>query len=140
MAWPRHTSIADTHEFIAFSEAEWRRWPAGPLVLESRTDGALIGTSGLDFETAYRASTGYIFAASYWGRGLATEALLAVADHADRLGVRRLHAHCHVGHAASARVLERAGFLREGTLRQFLVFPNLGNPEPQDVYCYARIR
>ena len=36
-------------------------------------------------------------------------------------------------------VLERCHFVSEGILRRHTVFPNLGVPEPQDVYCYARI-
>jgi len=33
------------------------------------------------------------------------------------------------------------GFLpvREGILHKHTVFPNLGMPEPQDVYCYAQM-
>jgi ribosomal-protein-alanine N-acetyltransferase len=140
MAWPRHASMQDTRDFLAFADAEWARWPVGPLVIEARADGALLGTTGLGFETAYRASTGYILAEAFWHRGVATEALLAVADLAERLGVRRLYAHCHVEHAVSARVLERGGFAREGILRKFTLFPNLPGNDPQDVFSYARTR
>jgi ribosomal-protein-alanine N-acetyltransferase len=31
VGWPRHTSIEDTQAFLTFSEAEWAKWPAGPL-------------------------------------------------------------------------------------------------------------
>jgi [ribosomal protein S5]-alanine N-acetyltransferase len=58
---------------------------------------------------------------------------------AGAVAVERLYALCHVNHAKSVRVLERCGFVREGTLRKYTVFPNLGVPEPQDVYCYAQI-
>jgi RimJ/RimL family protein N-acetyltransferase len=37
-------------------------------------------------------------------------------------------------------VLEKAGFEREGLLRRYLVFPNLGSPDPSDVLVYARVR
>jgi ribosomal-protein-alanine N-acetyltransferase len=140
VGWPRHMTLEDTHAFLKSSSAEWERWPAGPWVIESRADARLLGTSGLSFETSYRASTGYVLVQSAWGKGIATEALRAVAELADRLAVRRLYALCHVEHWASARVLERAGFQHEGVLRRFLVFPNLGPPEPQDVFCYSRTR
>ena len=45
----------------------------------------------------------------------------------------------HVEHTKSVRVLERSGFVREGILHKHTVFPNLGMPEPQDVYCYAQM-
>jgi ribosomal-protein-alanine N-acetyltransferase len=140
VGWPRHTTLEDTHAFLKSSDADWERWPAGPLVIESRADGGLLGTSGLSFETSYRASTGYVLVQSAWGRGIAIEALSAIAELADGLAVRRLYALCHVEHRASARVLDRAGFEREGVLRKFMVFPNLGAVEPQDVFCYSRTR
>jgi RimJ/RimL family protein N-acetyltransferase len=123
---------------LAFSSSEWERWPAGPLLIESRADGTLIGTSGLSFETSYRAATGYVLAQEAWGKGFATEALRANVELADQLGVRRLYALCHVEHVVSARVLEHVGFEREGILRRFVAFPNLNAKDPQDVFCYSR--
>jgi len=54
--------------------------------------------------------------------------------------VQRLYALCHVEHLASARVLEKAGLRREGTLRRYLLFPNLPATLPSDVFCYAALR
>jgi RimJ/RimL family protein N-acetyltransferase len=139
VGWPRHAGIETTKEFLAFSQCEWQRWPAGPLLIESREDRALLGCSGLSFETEYRASTGYVLARKAWGRGFASEALRAMSALAESLDVQRLYALCHTDHSASVRVLERCGFLREGVLAKYLVFPNLGDPRPQNVYCYARI-
>ena len=139
VGWPRHESRAATRAFLEFSAAEWERWPAGPLVIESRDGGDVIGSTGLAFETPYRATTGYVLAKRYWGRGFATESLTAVLAVAEKLGVQRLFAHCHAEHAASARVLERCGFALEGTLRRYLVFPNLDAARAQDVLCYARV-
>jgi RimJ/RimL family protein N-acetyltransferase len=34
-------------------------------------------------------------------------------------------------------VLEKCDFAREGVLRAYAEFPNLGAREPQDVLCYA---
>jgi RimJ/RimL family protein N-acetyltransferase len=138
LAWPRHSSLADTEAFLSFSEAEWVRWSAGPLLITSRADGAILGSTGLAFETAYRASTGFVLAREAWGMGLASEALRQVISIAAARDVRRLYALCHVRHARSARVLERCGFVLEGVLRQHTVFPNLGVPQPQDVCCYAQ--
>jgi ribosomal-protein-alanine N-acetyltransferase len=140
LSWPRHTSLQNTHDFLRFADAEWDRWPAGPLVLVSRNGGALLGATGLSFETAYRASTGYVLAQEAWGTGLATEALRAIAALSDRLGVRRLYAHCHIEHVASVHVLEHVGFACEGILRKFHVFPNLDSDQPQDVFSYSRTR
>ena len=139
VGWPRHGSASEARAFIALSDAAWHDWPAGPYLLVSRDDGTLLGGTGLDFETPRRASTGYVLARDAWGRGIATEALLAMVSLAGRLGVLRLHAYCHTGHAASCRVLEKAGFEREGVLRRYHEFPNLEGAPTCDVFCYARI-
>ena len=137
MGWPRHESLADTKSFLAFSDTAWEHWQAGPYLILKR-DGALLGSTGLEFETPYRAMTGYVLARDAWGQGHATEALSAVADLAPRAGVERLYAVCHTEHQASRRVLEKCGFVQEGILRRYLVFPNLAPGVPADVLCYAR--
>jgi RimJ/RimL family protein N-acetyltransferase len=139
LSWPRHESVADTQAFLAFCDAEWERWPAGPYVILSRADGALIGGSGLTFETPHRAATGYVLAKEAWGRGYATETLEAMLDLAPGVGVRRLYALCHPEHRASWRVLEKCGLTREGTLRRYAEFPNLAPGVATDVLCYATV-
>jgi [ribosomal protein S5]-alanine N-acetyltransferase len=139
LGWPRHGSMAETEAFVRQSDTEWQRWPAGPYLIVDREDGALLGGTGLTFETLGRASTGYVLARDAWGRGIATEALGAMVELAPTVGLRRLYALCHPEHRASWRVLEKCGFEREGTLRRHTVFPNLRPGEPTDVLCYARV-
>jgi len=138
VSWPMHATRADTEAFLAFADAEWARWPVGPLLITSQGDGAVLGSTGLAFETSTRASTGFVLAKDAWGAGFASEALAAVVNIAASAAVRRLYTLCHVRHARSVRVLERCSFVREGVLHKHTVFPNLGSPEPQDVYCYAQ--
>jgi RimJ/RimL family protein N-acetyltransferase len=139
LSWPRHRSIDDTLAFLEFSDAEWKRWKCGPLLAFSQTDGTLLGSSGLGFETADRAVTGYVFARDAWGKGYATEALRAMVDLAASLNVGRLYATAHVDHRASWRVMEKCGFDREAILRHHTVFPNLST-EPADVVIYSRLQ
>jgi RimJ/RimL family protein N-acetyltransferase len=136
LGWPMHRSVADTRAFLAFSDAEWEQWSVGPYLVRGGDDGALLGSTGLQMETPWRASTGYVFARDSWGKGFATEALAAMVLLARTLGVRRLQALSHVDHIASRRVLEKCGFELEGVLRRYLVFPNLGS-EPADVCLHA---
>jgi RimJ/RimL family protein N-acetyltransferase len=138
LSWPTHRTVAATKQFLVFSDAEWREWPAGPYLILSRADRRLLGGTGLAFETPDRASTGYVLAKDAWGNGYATEALNAMVNVARDCGVRRLYAICHTDHAASARVLEKCGFVREGRLRKHTEFPNYRAGDPCDVFCYAR--
>ena len=139
VGWPRHSRPDDTRAFLEYSDAEWRRWPAGPYVALLRESGTLIGSTGLVFETPWRAATGYVFAKGFWGKGYATESLGATVQVARDCGVVRLYALCHHLHGASARVLEKGGFTLEGTLRRYAVFPNLEPGVPSDVRCYSLI-
>ena len=137
LGWATHRTPADTEGFLAFCADQWERWPAGPFLIESRAAGMLRGSTGLLFETPLQAATGYVLAEDAWGRGYATEALGAMRDRAGELGLERVYALCHPQHRASARVLEKCGFLCEGTLRGYAEFPNLAPGVPADVLCYA---
>lgn len=139
MSFRRHESLQDTLQFISWSDAEWERWPAGPYLIRSRPDNVLVGSTGLSFETPYRAMTGYLFARDSWGLGYASEALRSMVATASSVGVKRLYADCHTGHEQSRRVLEKGGFLCEGILRRYMEFPNLAPGEPADVFCYSLI-
>ena len=90
----------------------------------SDTDGALLG--GLNISNVRRgvaqaASLGYWMGAPHAGRGLMTEAVRAAVYFAfSSLRLNRLEAACLPDNVASARVLEKAGFTREGRARRYL--------------------
>lgn len=66
-----------------------------------------------------RAEIGYALRASHWGRGLAREAVELVLRHAfEALALRRIEADIDPRNAASCRLVERLGFVREGLLRE----------------------
>ena len=139
LAWPTHESVGDTRAFLSFSDAEWDRWPAAAYLIHRRTDGILLGSTGLSFETADHAITGYVLARDAWGHGYATEALEAMVELARTLGVRRLSAGCHPDHVASQRVLAKCGFVQEELRPRAAGFPNLAPGDSQDLLVYARV-
>lgn len=138
IGWPRHRTVADSEAFIAFSDAEWRRWPAGPYLIWSLDGTRLLGGTGFAFDTATRASVGYVLARDAWGCGYATEALRAMIDLAPRLGLRELTAACHTAHAASARVLAKCGFEARGVQPRHAVFPAIDPDAPLDALVFTR--
>ena len=135
VSWPTHRSVGDTIRFLESSDAEWDRWPAGPYLIESRSEGRLLGSTGLSFETPERAVTGYVLAQDAWGQGYATEALTAMIALARSLGIQRLDAMCHAHHSASLHVLLKCGFVLQDEL--FFSFPNLGSREPERTLRYS---
>jgi ribosomal-protein-alanine N-acetyltransferase len=138
VAWPRHRSVSDSLAFVGWSDDMWSTHGAGPYLVMDQT-GRLVGSAGLDVETRWRASTGYVLARDAWGVGYATEIAMAMAGLADIAGLDRLYALCHPANRASARVLEKADFSFEGILRRHTIFPQLNTAEPADVESWARI-
>jgi len=68
---------------------------------------------------AKRAEIGFGLQRPFWGHGYMSEAVRAVVGCAfDVLRLRRIEAEIHPGNEASARLLERLGFVREGLLRE----------------------
>lgn len=64
------------------------------------------------------AEVGYTLAAEHWGRGYLTEAMEAVVEYLfGGLGFVRVSATLHPDNVASARALERCGFVYEGRTR-----------------------
>jgi RimJ/RimL family protein N-acetyltransferase len=65
------------------------------------------------------AEVGYWLGEAYWGRGIVTEALVAVSRHAlDQHKLTRLFALPFAYNAGSCRVLEKAGYTLEARLRR----------------------
>ena len=103
----------------------------------SEESGQLIGTVGLAIASVdHHAEIGYWFGRDYWGQGFGTEAVIAVLDYGfENLGLNRIFAQHIARNRASGRVLEKAGFSKEGVLRQHArkwgVF--------EDVICYGML-
>jgi len=102
-------------------------------------DGEAVGGIGVivgsDIER-FSAEVGYWLGEPYWGRGIATEALVLFSEHVfERLNLLRLFAVATATNVASARVLEKAGYQREGVMRCAAVKFGL----PNDQLLFARI-
>jgi RimJ/RimL family protein N-acetyltransferase len=90
-----------------------------PLAAADAETGAVIGVGMLHHLDAERKilEIGYFVLPAARGRGVATRIARMLAEHAFSLGVERVAAYVNVGNTASERVLERAGFTREGVVR-----------------------
>jgi ribosomal-protein-alanine N-acetyltransferase len=91
------------------------------LAVDRAPDGAFIGWCSLTrWNPDHRsASLSYCYGEAGWGHGYATEAARALLMWAyDTLDLNRVQAEADTRNAASARVLEKLGFVLEGTLRE----------------------
>jgi [ribosomal protein S5]-alanine N-acetyltransferase len=98
------------------------RWA---IELVEPDESAMIGTVGLlrfDFEHR-RAEIGYEIARRCWNQGLATEAVAAIVRYGfSVMELHRIGAGVLPGNDASVRVLQKLGFLEEGTRRDYAYF------------------
>jgi RimJ/RimL family protein N-acetyltransferase len=90
-----------------------------PMTALDATTGDIVGGGILHHLDAERG----IVEIGYWvlpharRRGIATQIARLLAEHAFALGVERVAAYVNVDNRASERVLERAGYTREGVVR-----------------------
>lgn len=116
--FPYPYRIDDAYRFIAMSSA---RVPPTHLAIEvdGRVAGGIGYAPGRDVERV-GAEVGYWLGHEFWGRGYGTTAVRAITGYAFRTHseLRRLFALPFTSNVASARVLEKAGYRCEGTLRQ----------------------
>lgn len=115
--FPHPYTAADADAWITKAEAE------APVTSHAIVvDGETVGGVGVDLGTDVRrrsAEIGYWLGEAMWGRGIATEALKAITAEAfKRFDITRLYALPFADHVASVRVLEKAGYVREGHLRR----------------------
>jgi [ribosomal protein S5]-alanine N-acetyltransferase len=136
---PLWVERAQAEEFIAACRRMAKDGSGARWAIDRGSDEAFIGWCGLTrWNHVYRsASMGYCLDDAAWGCGYATEAARAVLHWAfDSLDLNRVQAEVDTRNAASARVLEKIGFVREGTLREDCVVNN----DVSDSWVYGLLR
>jgi RimJ/RimL family protein N-acetyltransferase len=141
-AFPHPYSLQNAKSFIS------RAIESDPTtVFAIATQSKAIGSIGLILGKdvhRFTAEIGYWLAESFWGKGIMTQAVKSLTAYAIReLKLQRIFAEPYTTNLASARVLEKAGFICEGILRsnvfkdgkvldQFL-YSYIGNASTQPV-------
>jgi len=122
---PTLTTLAQAQAALGRLQQRYEARDAIRWVIELLESGEMIGTVGLlRFELQHRrAEVGYEISRPVWGRGLASEAVAAVARYG--FSVMRLHtieAGVLPENHRSVRVLQKLGFVEEGLRRDYLYF------------------
>ncbi|MDR3239239.1 MAG: GNAT family N-acetyltransferase, partial [Clostridiales bacterium] len=85
-------------------------------------DGVVVGSIGVFRKANIHSRTGelgYYIGEAYWGKGIVKEAVKQICSFIfESTDIIRIYAEPFAFNAASCRVLEKAGFKFEGTLRQ----------------------
>lgn len=138
MTWEPNSTIEQTRAVLSQQTDEARNTPRDDyqLTIALAPTDELAGRIRLTVTSSDHrlADVGYVLRRRYWGKGYATEALLLLVDFAFRaLSLHRLEATCDPENTGSWRVLEKAGFKREGHLRRNL----LAHGNWRDSYIYG---
>jgi [ribosomal protein S5]-alanine N-acetyltransferase len=134
--FPHPYRISDARQFVARAQ---RLKPPTWFAIEA--GGALAGGIGYAARTDVErigAEIGYWLGRAFWGRGIMTSAVRLVTAYAFAAdpALQRVFALPFASNAASARVLEKAGYLREGTLRRSVI----KDGRVLDQWMYAAVR
>ena len=103
-------------------------------------NGKVIGSIGAFRQTNIHNKTaelGYYIAEEYWGKGIMTEAVKQLCDYVfSHTDIIRIYAEPFSYNIGSCRVLEKAGFQYEGTLRSNA----LKNGNVLDMKMYSKLK
>lgn len=90
-----------------------------PLAAADAGTGEVVGGGMLHHLDTERSivEIGYFVFPPARGRGFGTKIARMLAEHAFSLGIQRVAAYVNVDNVASERVVERAGYTREGVVR-----------------------
>jgi RimJ/RimL family protein N-acetyltransferase len=136
---PPWTEPARAERFLAASRTLEQEGSGARLAMDRLSDETFIGWCSLSrWNPDYRsAALGYCLGDAAWGHGYATEGARALLRWAfETLDLNRVQSETDTRNAASARVLEKLGFVREGTLREDCTV----NGEVSDSWVYGLLR
>lgn len=138
MTWRPHSLLSQTEGFIDYCIRGLEADRGRPyLLVPHDNDDVPVGMLEARLQT-HTIDIGYVLQRSHWGEGLMPEAIAAFTEAALSLPEYfRVQATCDTENLASARTLEKSGFVREGRLERHAVLPNLG-AEPRASFMYAR--
>ncbi len=133
--FPHPYTKTDGENWLAFNTTQ-----RSPTHFAIEVDGNAVGGIGYDLGSGIsrcQAELGYWLGEDFWGRGIATAAVKAFSDHIfANTELARIFATPFCDNMASRRVLIKAGFQLEGTLRQSAI----KDGKLLDKAVYAKLR
>ena len=135
--WGVHESVDVTRDILKIWIEEYEtgvfNW-----VVEIKTTKEIIGSITVVrlSKEDLTAEIGYCYGSKYWGNGYATEALKRVIDFLlNECGMHLVEARHISGNPASGRVMQKAGMIKEATLRDRKI--NKYTKEFNDLIVYS---
>lgn len=133
--FPYPYTLTDAKHFIARAQAENPRYNFAVCLDDDRPMGSIGIMPGIDIHRI-SAEIGYWLGEPYWGNGYASEAIKGFSEWVfEHYELVRLYANVFTYNPASARALEKAGFVLEATRRSAAIKEG----KICDEWAYARV-
>lgn len=134
---PYPYTVEDAKEYISsMLQADQEKMFAFAISVDEHVIGS-ISVTRLDNIHYCTGELGYYIGEYYWGKGYATSAVKQVCQYVfEHSDIIRIFAEPFAYNTASCRVLEKAGFIYEGTLHKNAI----KNGQVQDMKMYALLR
>lgn len=126
--WKPHNNILETERIIkewvnSYMNKEFYQWAITLKYCNEEPVGS-ITVFNIN-KNVNSAEVGYCLGYKYWGRGITTEALIAIRDYMfNTVKINRLEAKHNVNNIKSGKVMIKAGLLEEGTHKQNFIDNN----------------
>ena len=134
---PYPYTVEDAKDYISsMLQANQEKMFAFAISVDEHVIGS-ISVTRLDNIHYCTGELGYYIGEYYWGKGYATSAVKQVCQYVfEHSDIIRIFAEPFAYNTASCRVLEKAGFIYEGTLHKNAI----KNGQVQDMKMYALLR
>lgn len=134
-----YKSAEDVLEEINWYKSIWEKGTGIRWCITLKKENIVIGSFGfLNRQPKhYKAEIGYELSSSYWGQGIAGEALNAVLAYGfQQLSLERVEALIEPANTASQKLVAKHGFLKEGLLRHY----EYTRGKFDDLYMYSILK
>lgn len=142
----KYLSEQDTPKSLGNAEEELRYWAGLFNNMQSiywgiacKKNNKLIGSCGFNLwnKVHNRVELSYDLSPEHWGKGIMTEAVEAITRFAfEDMNVVRAQATVVYDNIGSIKVLEKAGYSREGMLKNYSIL----HDKVVDSYMYSRVK
>lgn len=139
LTWKPHSSEKETREIISLWQKEYRRKDFYQWAIILKENNENIGViSMVDSNERIAAVTiGYCLSDLYWNHGYMTEALERVLEFFfEEVEVNRVESKHSTHNPASGRVMQKAGLIKEGVLKQ----GDMSNIGISDLVVYGLVK
>lgn len=135
---PRANTLEEVFAFIDAVEEIHAKEEGFTWSICLKEDKTFVGTIGFyrHQKDIFRSELGYAMLPEFWGRGIMSEAIQAVLDFGfNQMGFNSIEADINPANEASAKILLRNGFQKEGYIRESVFW----NGEFLDTEMYSML-